>query len=525
MLLTPVIYYLLCLILNRRQLKLNMQLHMQTMSFLFSYIKKISIETRENPEYKTQEDMAFEVLENATNSIDICVNFFAAILQIITIVSIVSTLNAIIVLIIIVLVIINTVITRINTEKKNKFTSSLFKLARYMNDYEMPLRQLNYAVDVNVYNLSNFFFKKYFSKKNESDEMQLKQDFYSQLSSLSSTSVSFVQDAVLFSYMIYNVLKLGMPIGNITIYSNAANSFAAALNNLLTQYLSMVSLDYKISETRKYLSVPISKLPRGDKTPTFNSSSEIEFKNVYFKYPGCDNYVLKNINLKVKGNEKICIVGNNGAGKTTLIKLLLRMYTPTEGEILLNGVNINEYDPCKYWDYFAPVYQDINIFHSLTIKENIVFDSIYNDEQFRRICSNVKIDEYAESLPKQYDTIIGKWIEPDGVILSGGIEQRIAIARAVYRDRNIYILDEPTASLDPNMEYEIYSQFNNIITNKCAILITHRLSAVQLADKVVVMDNGNLIEYGTHGDLYSKGGKYAEMFDKQAEFYVKAQIE
>ena len=201
----------------------------------------------------------------------------------------------------------------------------------------------------------------------------------------------------------------------------------------------------------------------------------------------------------------------------------MRLYFPTEGEILLNGININCYDYSAYQRLFAPVFQDFANYH-LTIGENITFSKEYDLKKLNKVCKQCGLMELLEKLPKGYETQVGKWIDESEIDPSGREEQRIAIARARYRDGYVFVLDEPTAALDPFAEYEIYSQFNNMTENKTAIFITHRLSAVKLADAVVVFDNGELKEYGTHGQLYAKNGIYKEMFDKQAEFYREKSV-
>lgn len=270
-----------------------------------------------------------------------------------------------------------------------------------------------------------------------------------------------------------------------------------------------------------FMNLPLRRNDTGKLKPEFNADSVIEFRNVSFRYPGSERLVLKNVNLKIRGNERLCIVGQNGAGKTTFIKLLLRFYFPTEGEILLNGVNINEYEIDLYTKLFSTVFQDYCHYY-LTLSENITMASEKDGEKVRKIVDTIGIGDVIDQLPKGLDTQLGRMIDDDGVNFSGGEDQKLAIARAIYHNRPVYILDELTAALDPMAEYEIYTQFNNMITDKCAILITHRLSAVQLADKVAVFDNGHVVEYGTHGELYTKGGIYTEMFDKQARFYRDA---
>lgn len=264
--------------------------------------------------------------------------------------------------------------------------------------------------------------------------------------------------------------------------------------------------------------MPLKQHNTGDKLPIFDNNSILEFRNVSFKYPGSDNFALKNMSIKIQSNEKLCIVGANGSGKSTFIKLLSRLYWPTEGEILLNGINIYDYSYEEYQRLFSPVFQDF-CGYFLPLGYNIVLANEYNQMRLEEICKNSGLTNLVNRLPKGYDSEVGKWIDDEGIQPSSGEFQKIAIARAIYHNAPIFLLDEPTAALDPLIEYEIYKQFNEMITGKTAILITHRLSAVQLADKVAVFDEGQLIEYGTHKQLYESGGKYTEMFDKQAQFY------
>ena len=201
-----------------------------------------------------------------------------------------------------------------------------------------------------------------------------------------------------------------------------------------------------------------------------------------------------------------------------ILRKILRLYEPTSGEILLDGVNITKYDYESYVRLFAPVFQDFATF-ALSLRENVILAREYDDERFRKVCESSDIQPLIDKLKKGADTQIGKELDPEGIEPSGGEEQRIAIARACYHGGEIFILDEPTAALDPNAEYEIYTKFSNMITDRGAVLITHRLSAVQLADKVAVFSGGGIKEYGTHTELYARGGIYREMFDKQAKFY------
>ena len=253
---------------------------------------------------------------------------------------------------------------------------------------------------------------------------------------------------------------------------------------------------------------------------------EIEFKNVSFKYPGTDKMILDNISIKIRSGEHLSIVGLNGAGKTTFIKLLCRLYDPTSGEILVNGVNIKEYDYQQYMALFAPVFQDFRLF-AFPIEENIMLkdgeDEKCSDEDNRKvdkIIELVNLKEMMDKLEKGKKTIMFKYFDESGIEPSGGEQQKIAIARALYKESPVVILDEPTAALDPIAEYEIYRQFHTLVGGKTAFYISHRLSSCRFCDNIAVFSDGKIAEYGTHDILASiKDGIYAKMFEAQAKYY------
>ncbi|MBO4421504.1 MAG: ABC transporter ATP-binding protein [Lachnospiraceae bacterium] len=254
---------------------------------------------------------------------------------------------------------------------------------------------------------------------------------------------------------------------------------------------------------------------------------EIEFRNVSFKYPGTDKMILDNISIKIGAGEHLSIVGLNGAGKTTFIKLLCRLYDPTSGEILVNGVNIKEYDYQQYMALFAPVFQDFRLF-AFPIEENITLvdedDKEYytgdESERIEKIIEMVNLAQMMEKLEKGRKTTLFKYFEENGIEPSGGEQQKIAIARALYKSSPVVILDEPTAALDPIAEYEIYKQFHTLVGDKTAFYISHRLSSCRFCDTIAVFSEGKIAEYGNHDTLIKMaGGIYAKMFEAQAQYY------
>lgn len=258
----------------------------------------------------------------------------------------------------------------------------------------------------------------------------------------------------------------------------------------------------------------------GNKVLDLSGGFEIEFKNVSFKYPGAENYALQNVNLKIKNGEHLAVVGRNGSGKTTFIKLMCRLYDVTDGEILINGINIKDYTKDSIIKLYSVVFQDFKIF-STTLKENVCASGDFDEGRFYVCLENADIKERTERMPNKENTYLYKDLDENGIEISGGEAQKLALARALYKDAPIVVLDEPTAALDPIAENEIYSRFNTFVQGKTAIYISHRLSSCAFCDKIAVFNNAKLAETGSHKDLLSAGGKYAELWNAQAKYYIQ----
>ena len=248
---------------------------------------------------------------------------------------------------------------------------------------------------------------------------------------------------------------------------------------------------------------------------------EITFENVSFTYPYQKVQSLKNVNIIIRKGEKISIVGENGAGKTTFVKLLLRLYEPSEGRILLNGVDIKQ---IKYRDYiklFSTVFQDYKLF-AFKIGDNVTAldrSKLYNNQVLKCI-NDAGLNAKVKNLDNGIDTYLYNIYDENGIELSGGEAQKLAIARALYKDSPVVILDEPTAALDPRAEYEIYTKFMTLVESKTSIFISHRLSSTKFCDRVIVFKDGRIVESGSHSELLKSEGYYAKLFNMQAQFYL-----
>lgn len=247
---------------------------------------------------------------------------------------------------------------------------------------------------------------------------------------------------------------------------------------------------------------------------------EIEFHDVSFRYPGARQDSLKHVSLKFRIGERLAVVGMNGSGKTTFIKLLCRLYDPTEGEILLNGIDIRLYDYEEYLSLFSVVFQDFRLF-SFPLGQNVAADTDFDPEKAKRCLDRAGFRERLSHMPYGLATCLYKDFDADGVEISGGEAQKIALARALYKDAPFIILDEPTAALDPVAEAEIYTSFNDIAGGKTAIYISHRLSSCKFCDEIVVFHEGAIIQRGSHNELVADtNGKYYELWHAQAQYYT-----
>ena len=251
-------------------------------------------------------------------------------------------------------------------------------------------------------------------------------------------------------------------------------------------------------------------------------SFDIEFKDVWFKYPGTEKYILKGLTFKINNGEKVSIVGENGEGKSTMIKLLLGLFTPDKGEIFIGGKKLTDYPTSVRAKVFGPIFQDFSKY-SITIKENIGVGNIEemeNDEKIKAAAAKGKVNGFVELFEKEYDTLLGRDFE-GGVDISGGQWQRIAMARAFMGDKPVLLLDEPTSQLDPMAEADLYHEFAGMVQNKTALFITHRLGSTMITDRIFVIHGGKIEESGTHRELMQLDGIYANMFQAQKQWYTR----
>lgn len=330
-------------------------------------------------------------------------------------------------------------------------------------------------------------------------------------------------NSVIYFYLGYKILvKNLISIGDFSLYLNAITTFNGSVQSMVASYIDISNNGQYLKDYFDFLELK-SKYHEGNLSVSNieENQMEIQFENVSFTYPYQSEAALKNINLTIKNDEKLSIVGENGSGKTTLVKLLLRLYEPTEGRILLNGIDVKQIDYKEYLSLFSTVFQDFKLF-AFRIIDNIT--SLENENidmtEIKNSLDKAGLSSKIDTLDKGIETYLYKIYEEDGIELSGGESQKLAIARALYKNAPIVILDEPTATLDPKAEYDIYTKFLSLIDSKTAIFISHRLSSTKFCDRIVVLREGEISEFGNHTELLSQKGYYADLFNMQAQFYL-----
>lgn len=335
-----------------------------------------------------------------------------------------------------------------------------------------------------------------------------------------SAIVSVFFTGVVYLFVCLKAWAGAFGVGAVTQYISAISSLSGSVSSLISTVGNMRANARFLKTELEFLDIP-NKMYQGSLSveKRRDRNYEIEFRDVSFKYPGAETYALRHMNMKFKVGQRLAVVGQNGSGKTTFIKLLCRLYDPTEGEILLNGIDIRKFNYREYMSIFSVVFQDFCLL-AYSLGQNVAascnFDRKLAEDCLRKAGFGERLDEMEKGL----DTVLYKNLEDEGVEISGGEAQKIALARALYKNAPFIILDEPTAALDPLAEYEVYTKFNEIVGDKTAIYISHRLSSCRFCDTIAVFDNGQVVQRGSHDDLVAdENGLYHKLWHAQAQYY------
>ena len=487
--------------------------------------KTVDVASFDRPEF-------YEKLENANREagmrpIGILRSTFSVISTLISVVSfavILIGLHPLAPVVIAVMALPGAIINYVYRNKQFRYIRHRSKERRQMEYYSGLVVNKDMVKEIRIMGLADTFIGKYksvFQKYYKGIRRIILQEGFWQI------AVSFLSLAAhlcLFAFVIVRVVNSGAAIGDYSLYTGALSSISSSVTTLVAStaaiYEGTLFIDNMMVFMReKATVVPSTETPL---RPMRHVAHTIEFKNVSFRYPGTERDVIKNVSFSVSSGESIVLVGLNGAGKTTLIKLLTRLYDPTEGEILLDGHSLREYDVKALYEIYGIIFQDFGKY-AVSVEENIAFGDVskgMNEDAVRAAASRGNANDFIEGLPDSYKTPLMRFFEENGVELSIGQWQKLSIARAFYKDSDILILDEPTASLDPLAEQEVFKQFASLGENRISVFVSHRLSSATMADKIIVLENGQIVEIGDHKTLMHLQGKYEKLFSTQAKYYT-----
>ncbi len=488
------------------------------------YIREVlntDYRNHENSEYK---DLTERVKSNVNviNFLDTTlVEFITNLFQLIGYTYIIARLHWLIIVAIIIIIKVNSVLAEKREKMGYEFQPVVANFARRCQYIYSTMIGFESGKDVRMNNAADWLQGKYKAEtENYIKSFNKKQNKEVKITIVDHL-INAVQTIIMYGYSAYMAILGKITVGSFSMYLGAITSFIASFTGFISKLINLKYWGYYVDDYRHFL-----EMSKPDSTACYDKSiteeelsgGAIEFENVSFKYPGTENYVLKDVSLRIEHGEKLSIVGYNGAGKSTFIKLLCRLYAPTTGRITFGGFDIQTIDYSVYRKMLGVVFQDFQLF-AFSVKENILLGMEPDEERLNWAIEKSGLSEKVSSLEKGLETSISKEFDENGIEFSGGEGQKLASARAYYRNAPIVILDEPTAALDPIAESKLYERFNSIMENKTAIYISHRLASVKFCDKVAVFEGGHIIEYGTHNALMSQSGTYFNMFTTQAKYY------
>ncbi len=382
--------------------------------------------------------------------------------------------------------------------------------------YYKTTHDFGYGKDIRIYNLKKRIMDNYSKEINSYVNLHKMIKNKEYLLGFLGLATLLISNSLTYGILIYKGIN-GMSIADFSMYIAAITNLSLIMKTLADNVSYILNEGEYVQDFFEFMDKDL-----GEKSGTMGpieGTLEIEFRNVSFKYPNTEKYIFKHLNFKIDKGERLAIVGINGAGKSTLVKLMTGLFDVTEGEILINNIPIKEFNKKDLYSMFSVVFQDINIM-AFTIAENVACSSEDLDEnRIMTALDKVGLGEKARNLSKGIHQMMLKVIEEDGLEFSGGENQKLAISRALYKDANMVIMDEPTAALDALAEAEIYENFSELVSGKTAVYISHRLASTKFCDRIALFDKNGLKEYGNHNELLAKKGAYYEMFTIQGKYY------
>lgn len=501
------------------QSSVNSQIYADVADIALSIPYQIS----ESSEFIETKNKALAGINLQSGTIGICLKLCtitAAIVRIILSGAVLSALNPLFIVVILITILVNVIVYRYMNKLEEKFWNSLIRFNRMFSYIFMTLAcNFKFAKESRLYAMADIIeeknneyiqYTKDVFKKKQKEELPYR---------IIHEVIGQLQMLLIYGYLLYSAFTNGIGVADFTVLLGISIALKGWLNCIIYGVVDInVSCNYfqyfyDLSEYKKsYAACPQNPIGTG-------AQHIIEFKNVFFQYENSNSFALSDVSVKLSLDENIAIVGMNGSGKTTFIKLLLRLYQPTKGSILLDGKNITEYKLDEYLNLFGTVFQDYSIY-PMSIKENIVFNAPYDKDRLEDILEKFELTTPINNLQDGLDSVINDSSQPNVLRLSGGQEQKLVIARALYKKAPMLIMDEPTAALDPLSEYKIYQNVFQIAKEQHVIFTSHRMSCCRNADRILVFDNGCLVQDGVHQDLVDAHGTYRQLYMTQEKFYT-----
>ncbi|MCM1119007.1 MAG: ABC transporter ATP-binding protein/permease [bacterium] len=405
-------------------------------------------------------------------------------------------------------------------QKEYRFQEEAAEPFRREEDLLQAVRNSKLAKDVRIFGMREWLEGMHHKYLRLAEDIQKRRGISNLLADMAGLALDILRNGIAYAYLLAITLQGELSAGEFLLYFMAVTGFTAWITGILGGFTDLHRQSIEISAIREFIDYPEPFLMEGGKKPVLDSrgSCTFELRNVTYRYPNAEKPVLYHFNLTVKPGEKLAVVGANGAGKTTLIKLLSGFLDPDEGTVLLNGVDIREYDRREYYRLFSAVFQDFSILGG-SIAENVAQCSSPRKDRVWTCLERAGVRERIERLPGGLDARLEKVVYPEAVELSGGELQRLMMARMLYKDAPVLLLDEPTAALDALAEQDIYQRYNELSQARTSVYISHRLASTRFCDRVLLLENGEIREEGTHEELMELGGRYAELFLIQSKYY------
>ena len=516
-----VLFYFLCKLLSSR-IEIETQVMNNRVNEELCYIlTRVEFQAIEDPYYLELTERAKQAIENQGcifGFISSLASLLQGIITLFGLMAVILTFDYIVLIIIFVSFVIFTGLTLLSLKTQVKFFNDLIPINRRFGYYLTILTEPRYGKDFRFYPIGKFMNKKFEDYGDEQAKYLKRFGNILGLVGAAQSVLKVIENILIYSYLILKTIKNSLPVSKFSLFISCALSFSSVIESMVNTSTSFLRHSQYVAPIMELVELPLP-LEKKDAIPFEGEIETIEFRNVSFTYPRTTSKILDNVSFKINKGEKISVVGLNGAGKTTIVKLICRLYKINEGEILVNGVNIDHYNYSSYISKISAVFQDFKLF-AYSIKENILNEDGDEKEAYQIACK-VGLKEKIDKLDDGINSLYSKSFDEKGIELSGGECQKVAIGRALHSKSSLIILDEPTSALDPIAEAEIYSSFNNLVQNKTAIYISHRMSSSVFCDKVLILNNGKVEDFAPHKELIKKKDSlYYKLFTSQAKNYA-----